>query len=296
MNIDTLLSAVLALVMFSIGTSLELSDFKNVFKFPKALFTGLFLQMFFLPILAFFVCMFVPISVEFKIGILILTLCPGGATSNFINYLLDLKTALSISLTLINTLLILFTIPLGYGLFAGYFNQVGVSLSLDFKVIFNNIFTNVLLPVVLGLAFRQMFLQMVLKLRNPLKYLSSVLLAVVFAVKIFAGEDQAGVGLVIQDFIKILPVILGIHFMAMFLSYFLSKAIKIEQFRALTISIEVGLQNTTLALLITSKILVNTEISKPSIVYAMFSFFTTILFGYYFKQRILKTGKSSINS
>jgi len=94
MDVDNLLSAALALIMFSVGTSLELSDFKNVFKFPKALFTGLILQMVFLPILAFLICAFAPISVDFKLGILILTLCPGGATSNFINYLLDLKTAL----------------------------------------------------------------------------------------------------------------------------------------------------------------------------------------------------------
>ena len=289
MNVDTLLSAALALVMFSVGTSLELSDFKNVFKYPKALFVGLLLQMIFLPILAFLICIFAPISIPFKLGILILSLCPGGATSNFINYLLDLKTALSISLTLINTVLILFTIPVGYAVFAGYFDQGGAALTLDFQTSFVSIFTHVFLPVVVGLVFRQMFKQLVMKMSKLLKYLSSALLGLVFGVKIFAGEDQGGVGLVMQDFIEILPIILFIHIASMFLSYFLSKAIKIEQFRALTISIEVGLQNTTLALLITSIYLTNSEISKPSIIYAMFSFFTTILFGYYFKQRILKT-------
>ena len=134
MTVDHLLTLALALIMFSVGTSLEVKDFKNVFAFPKALCTGLFLQMIFLPALAFLICILVPIGVDFTLGILILTLCPGGATSNFINYLLDLKTALSISLTLINTILILFTVPLGYGLFAAYFNKGGATLSLDFML------------------------------------------------------------------------------------------------------------------------------------------------------------------
>ena len=289
MSVDLLLSITLALIMFSVGTSLETKDFKNVFQYPKALFTGLTLQMIFLPILAFFICAFAPISVEFKLGILILTLCPGGATSNFINYLLDLKTALSISLTLVNTVLILFTVPLGYRIFASYFQQEGMPLNLDFKTTFYSILGHILLPVILGLAFRQMFLPLVIKVSKPLKYISSLLLGVVFAIKIFAREDKGGVGLEIEDMLSIVPILLIIHFSSMFLSYFLSKAIKIEQFRALTISIEVGLQNTTLALLVTSIYLANTEMSKPSIVYAMFSFFTTILFGYFFKQRILKT-------
>ena len=288
MTVDNLLSVVLALIMFSVGTSLELSDFKNVFKYPKALFTGLFLQMIFLPIFAFIVCIYAPIGTDFKLGILILSLCPGGATSNFINYLLDLKTALSISLTIINTVLILFTIPIGYSLFAAYFKMEGAVLSLDFQSIFIGVFGYVLLPVVIGVALRQMFLQLILNISKPLKYLSSLLLGVVFGIKIFAGEENGGVGLEMQEILVILPILLAIHFSAMFLSFFLSKAIKIEQFRALTISIEVGLQNTTLALLVTSIYLVNTEMSKPSVVYAMFSFFTTIIFGYFFKQRILK--------
>ena len=124
-----------------------------------------------------------------------------------------------------------------------------------------------------------------------MKYFTTFLLALVFAIKIFAGKDQGGSGLEMHDMIIILPVILFIHFSSMFFSFLLSKSIKIEQFRALTIGIEVGLQNTTLALLITSVYLANNEISKPSVVYAMFSFFTTILFGYLLKQRILKNTK-----
>lgn len=291
MNVDLLISVALSIIMFSIGTSLVIDDFKNVFKFPKALTVGLVLQMLFLPLFTFLFCLFLPISNELKMGIIILSLCPGGATSNFINYLLELKTALSVSLTLINSVLILFTIPLGYTFLANYFEGDGAELTLPFSTTFVNIFLVILLPVLLGLAFRQMFAQIVKSLTKPMKYFSTLLLGIIFTIKIFAGEDKGGSGLEMNDILVILPIILFIHLSSMFLSYLLSKSIKIEQFRALTIGIEVGLQNTTLALLITSVYLVNNEMSKPSVVYAMFSFFTTILFGYLVKQRILKNTK-----
>ena len=123
MSVDDLISIALVIIMFSIGTSLVVDDFKRVFQFPKALTVGLILQMLFLPLFAFALCYFLPISNEFKMGIVILSLCPGGATSNFINYLLDLKTALSVSLTIINSVLILFTIPLGYQFFNSFFSE-----------------------------------------------------------------------------------------------------------------------------------------------------------------------------
>ena len=288
MNVDHLISAALGVIMFSIGTSLVADDFKKVFQYPKALAVGLVLQMLFLPALTFVVCLFLPISIEFKIGILILSLCPGGATSNFINYLLELKTALSVSLTIINSVLILFTIPLGNAFLTNYFGHQSTELSLPFSSTFVSIFLVILFPIILGLAFRQMFPQLVKSLGNPLKYFSTLLLGIIFTIKIFAGEDKGGSGLEFVDILIILPVLLSIHFASMFFSYLLSKYIKIEQFRALTIGIEVGLQNTTLALLITSVYLANNEMSKPSVVYTMFSFFTTILFGYLLKQRILK--------
>jgi len=291
MNVENFISAALACLMFSIGTSLRISDFKNVFKYPKALTFGLFLQMLFLPVLAFFVCYFLPISNEFKMGIVILSLCPGGAVSNFVNYLLNLKIALSVSLTIINSVLILFTIPLGFKIMANYFGSEGAELSLPFLSTFLSIFFVILLPVILGLAFRQIFPKLLKLLAKPLKYFSTLMLAIVFSIKIFAGKDQGGTGLEFHDVLIILPVILFIHLSSMFFSFLLSKSIKIEQFRALTIGIEVGLQNTTLALLITSVYLANTEMSKPSVVYAIFSFFTTILFGHLLKRRILKHTK-----
>ncbi len=289
MSVDTLITLALGIIMFSIGTSLLIDDFKNVFQYPKALTIGLILQMLFLPILAFSVCYFLPISNDIKMGIVILSLCPGGATSNFINYLLDLKTALSVSLTMINSFLILFTIPLGFLFFNQFFGTKEASLTLPFYSSFQSIALIILLPVIVGLAFRQMFPDLTIRLANPMKYLSTLLLAIVFAIKIFAGETQGGAGLSAGEIVRILPIILFIHICSMILSFLLSKSINIEQFRALTISIEVGLQNTTLALLLTSVYLANNEMSKPSIVYAMFSFFTTILFGYFVKNRILKT-------
>ena len=112
MFIDYLLSAVLMLITFAIGSSLRFADFENIFKKSKPLYLGLFLQMVFLPICAFIIAELVNLPPAEKVGLIIVAICPGGTTSNFISYLIKADTALAVALTAINSLLILLSIPL----------------------------------------------------------------------------------------------------------------------------------------------------------------------------------------
>lgn len=288
-SIDSIITLVLALLMFSVGTSVTFSDFQKIFKASKPLLLGLSLQIFMLPLIAFVICLVAPLNPYFKLGIMILSLSPGGATSNFISYLLDLKTALSLSLTLINSLLILVTIPVGITFFSQYFLAAATSVKLDVISTIQDISIIVLVPVIIGIAFRQMWPKVIDRSRTYLKNVSTFLLGLVFVIKYFADEDKGGSGLTIVETINILPYVLLVHLLSMFLSYFLARRFNIEQFQSITISIEVGLQNTTLALLVSSVYLGNNELSKPALVYAMFSFFTTFLFGYFAKKKFSLT-------
>jgi len=287
-TVDDIIFLVLALLMFSVGTSVELKDFRKIFSASKPLFLGLFFQILLLPFIAFIVCVLSPINPLFKLGIMILALCPGGATSNFISYLLDLKTALSLSLTLINSLLILITIPLGVAFFSQYFLGESSNVKLDWLKTIQDISLLILVPVVIGIAFRQMWPLFIEKTKTLLKFGSSFFLGLIFIIKYFAEEEKGGSGLTATETLNILPYVLLVHLLSIFISYFLARRSKIEQFQSITISIEVGLQNTTLALLISSVYLENNELSKPALVYALFSFFTTFLFGYFAKRKSLK--------
>lgn len=283
--IDILIPLVLALTMFSVGTSLELSDFKEIAAKPKLVGLGLGLQMLFLPAVAFLICLVLPISNAWKLGIIILSLCPGGATSNFISYLLELKTALSISLTAINSLLILVTIPVGVNLGAQVFMHTSTSFSLSAAETFINVLLIVLVPVSLGLLFHRRFRALSERFKQPVKVVSTLLLATVFAIKFFGSEENGGSEIKWDDILVLAPIMLVFHLVTMTLGYWAAnRLLKGSAYDAITIGIEVGLQNTTLALLIATVMIGNEQMAEPTLVYAMFSFFTTLGFGYLAKR------------
>lgn len=278
--IDILISVMLALIMFGIGASLQPKDFNNVFFHPKALITGLSLQMIFLPLFVFLVAWLAPISPALKVGLFILSLCPGGTTSNFISYLVGAEVALSISLTIINSVLILFTIPTLTRLGLSYFMGTEQQIQLPVLQTITQIFLLTLFPALVGLGFNKLFPILSGHIKQPLKYINILLLALVFGIKFFAGESQGGSGISASDIFNILPFALATHLGSMILSYYFAKVTKIDNRNATTIGIEVGLQNTALALLVTGTLLRNNEMTKPALVFAIFSFFTTLAFAW----------------
>ena len=282
--IDFLIGAVLALIMFGIGSSLKPADFRSVFNHPRALSLGLVLQMIFLPLLFFSIAWFSPFSPEIKVGLFIIALCPGGTTSNFISYIVGADVALSIALTSINSFLILLTIPTLTNFSLNFFLGVEQSIQLSAAETLAHVFLIVLLPAFLGLLFNQFYPKTSSKFQNPLKYINTLLLALVFGIKFFGDRTSGGSGISTAEILHLLPLILLAHVIAIFVSYYTSRFIKLDNLKATTVSVEVGLQNTALALLVTNNILQNNEMTKPALVYAIFSFFTTLLFAYLFKR------------
>lgn len=292
--IDILISTVLALIMFGIGSSLKPADFKEVFDHPRGLSLGLALQMIFLPVLFFMVAWLSPFSPALKVGLFIIALCPGGTTSNFISYIVGANVALSIALTSINSFLILLTIPLLTNLSLSFFMGMEQSIQLSATETIISVFLVVLLPAFLGLLFNGRFPKTSAKLQGPLKYINTLLLALVFGIKFFGDQSNGGSGISIGEITELLPLILLAHVIAIFVSYYAGRAVKLDNLKATTISIEVGLQNTALALLVTNNILQNNEMTKPALVYALFSFFTTLLFAYLFRRFGKKTLEQSL--
>jgi bile acid:sodium symporter len=279
MFIDYLLSAVLMLITFAIGSSLRFSDFENIFKKSKPLYLGLFLQMVFLPICAFIIAEFSNLPPAEKVGLIIVSICPGGTTSNFISYLIKADTALAVALTAINSLLILFTIPVlsnwAVAVFMGGHTEVSLPI---FNMVWE-VAKIIIIPAFLGLLFNRFFPNTSLKMRFLLKVTNTILLGIVFFIKFFGDEQSGGSGISVDEIFRLLPATLLMHLSAMTLSYFIAlKSFKLPGVQATTISIEVGLQNTALAILVAGTLMGNTDMTKPALVYAIFSFFTTFIF------------------
>lgn len=278
--IDYLISSVLAAIMFGLGLSLTFSNFKQIVLRPKAFFVGLGAQMIFLPSVAFLILLFSGLPDVFKVGIMILAVCPGGTTSGFVTYLFKGNVALSISLTVVNSILTLFTIPIVVNLALWYFMHTEVELHLPIGQTILQMFLITLLPAFLGVLVRTFKSSFAEKLQNPVKYIMIVMLALVYLIKFFAGDEHGGSGITIDEMWQIFPYALIFNVACFVFSIFIGKVSKLKIRDAFTIAIEVALHNTTLALLIAGTLLQNQEMAKPALLYSLFSFWSALIFGF----------------
>lgn len=290
--IDILLQVTIFLIMISVGSSVVLDDIRKIFKKPKKIIIGLILQILVLPIIAIIIAIFASIPVYYKIGIVILAACPGGAMSNFISYLTRADVTLSIALTSINSFITMITIPLYATLSFFIFMGNGVSIDLPVIPIISKVLLIVILPTMIGMFLRYKFEDMTLKLRIPFKVVSTVLLLLIFLVKFFGAPELGGSNIGLEAMLLLFPYLLILNIAGLFVGYFVSKKISTSKRTAATMGIEVGLQNTVLALLVADVILKNPAIGHPALVYAMFSFIVTFLFALFtMKNRSLDISK-----
>ncbi len=270
--------------MFNLGLSLTFENFRRIIHYPKPLIVGLFSQMILLPLIAFIIAYFSGLSPEFKIGIILIAICPGGATANLITYWLKGNVALSISLTSINSLLILITIPLMLFFSMTVFAAEGNFVVLPFWETVGNVFLMVILPVMLGLLFKHYYNERAIKVERVLKYISTFLLAVVFSFAIFLNKD--GDKSLIDFYRQVIPHVILLNVLGMLAGFFAGWIFRFKTDTLITLPIEVGIQNSTLAITIaiSASFLNNPMISVPATVYGMFTFFTALIFGYLVKR------------
>lgn len=282
--VDLSINLVLALIMLGLGLSLTFQDFKNLFRHPKSLFTALGIQLLVVPAIAFLLAVISGQNDSVKVGIVLVSLCASGASSNLITHLFKGNVALAISMTSINSFITLATIPLLTSLAMNFFIGKDASFQLPVWHTVAQIFLVTIVPAIIGILVKRRFPNFAGALEKPLKYILTLLLALVFTVKIFFGESSGGTGITFAEVMQLLPYLLSLNVLAMLVGFFISGAFKLPFADRYTVSIEVSLHNTALALLIGGNILHNPEIEKPAVVYAMFSFFTAVIFVYFIKR------------
>jgi bile acid:Na+ symporter, BASS family len=279
-TIDILVSTVLGLIMFGVGLSLTVEKFTNIIKHPKAFSLALASQMIALPLIAFFVATVANVSNETKVGLVILAASPGGSTSGFITHLFKVDVALSISLTAINSFLTLFSIPFVVNIALQHFMGQNTNIVLPFWDTFVHIFFIALIPAGLGVAVHHRFPVWANRVKNPTKWVMIILLAISFTIKMFAGKSSGGSGITLAQSLTIIPSALTLNIACLIFGYLFLKIFGFSHSTNLTASIESGVHNTTLAFLIAGTLLQNQEMVKPPLVYAMFSFWTALLWGF----------------
>lgn len=279
--VDILVSIVLGLVMFGVGLSLSARDFEHILSHPRDLLLALTSQMVALPIIAFILTLLHPsLPPEIKTGFIILAASPGGATSGLITYLFRGNVALSISLTSVNSFLTLFSIPLIGNIALRHFMGQESDLHLPFWETVLQIFSITIIPASVGIFLRHRFPYWAQLMERPARYVMLSLLLIVFLIKIFAGENQGGTALTLEDIQMVLPHALVQNALSLSFGFFFLKFAGSRHPSRLTAAIESGVQNTTLSFLIAGTLIGNQEMVIPPLIYSMFSFVTACIFCY----------------
>ena len=240
---------------------------------------GLAAQMLALPVIAFSIAWIFPVPPEIKVGLFLVAICPGGATSNLLNYLLNGNLALCVSLTSINSFLTQISIPLLLNFALRFFMHSEADIQLSFWETLQHIVLITLVPVIIGIVFARYYPVISKKIQKPMKWSMPALMAIALVGAIVLEKKERMVEMTTSDYITILPMTLVLNAAALFAGYYIAKWSKLSKKSSVTISLEVGLHNTVLAIYIATTLLKMPIMALPAIVYAMFTFFTSAAFG-----------------
>ena len=271
----------LGLLMLGMGLSLTIEDFKQVVVHPRSLITGLFCQMVLMPLVAFGITMIADLPQEIKIGFIIIAICPGGATSNLISYLLRGNVALAISMTTVNSLLTLITIPLLLYFALHYYLDVSRLIPLPLGPTIIKIFYVTLLPTSIGVLIRYYRRNIAHKLEHHLRYILPILYGIIFIIAIL-GTKRVHPTELPGIYFHVAPWGLLLNLIGMSLGLIMARLYRLKNQDQISLTVEIGIHNSALAITIagSAMFLNNYVMAIPAIVYGLFSFITTLLFGY----------------
>lgn len=235
-KLSILITPLLQIIMFGMGTALSLKDFEGVIKMPKAVGVGLLCQFTIMPLLGIAVATLFNFPAEIAAGVVLIGASPSGLASNVMAYLAKANVALSVTMTAVATLLAPLMTPLWMKLLAGQYVPV------EFWGMMWSIIKIVILPIIAGLIFNKLFHGKAEWLDKSMPYLSMAAIAVIISIITAAGRDSLltiGLALIAAAFIH--------NTVGYFLGYWFCRLIKMNEKDCRTISLEVGMQNGGLA-------------------------------------------------
>ena len=275
-----ILAGSLIIIMLGMGLSLVFDDFKRIIIYPKAIVIGLTNQLIILPILGFAIASLFSLRPEISIGIMILAACPGGPTSNLITHLAKGDTALSVSLTALSSFVTILTIPFIVNFALVHFLGEGQVVRLNVLETIIQIFVIIVIPVVIGMTIRHFKEGFALRMAKPVRTASGIVIALVIIGIVIKERENF-----VSYFQQAGLVALALNVATMTVGYFSSRIFKIIDKRAVSISIESGIQNGTLAITIAVVLLGNSEFAIAPAIYSLLMFFTGGVAIYYGLRR-----------
>lgn len=282
-----LLPLSLAIIMFGMGMTLIPKDFTRITKYPKAAFIGIMNQLVFLPIIGFSLAVAFNLDSTMAIGLMILAAAPGGPTSNLITQVCKGNIALSVTLTAIVSFATILTIPLILSYALEYFGSTtDVVIKLPIWDIILQILVIIIIPISIGMFVRRSKPAFATRMEKPMRTASTVIFVLIFIAIVaakwkFLGDAMKQVGL----------VTLLLNVATMTLGYLTARIFKLNLKDAISITVESGIQNGTLAIVIATTVLNNLDMAIPIVAYSIWMFVTGSILMWYFGKRNNSTEK-----
>lgn len=281
------LSFALVLMMTGLGLELTIKDFLRLKLQPKAIFLALFTQQIVLVMLAFLLCLFLELPPLLAVGLMLLAASPTGPTANLVSYLYQGDVALNITLTIINTLICMFTLPFILQLSLYYFlgDQQFITLPTD-KIL--QVFLIISIPVAIGMLLRAMLPRIIPQLNKLMRLCAALLLLLIFFYALYKEQHH-----LLEYFAEIGFATALFCLISLLMGYLLPHFAGIAQQQARTCAFFTGIHNAGIAITVALSVLANTTIALPAGIYSLFMYFFTFLFGYILTRPAILPRKQS---
>jgi BASS family bile acid:Na+ symporter len=276
------LPAALAVVMFGLGLALTAADFARVARQPRAVGGALAAQVLVLPAVCFGLVELFGLDPVLAVGMMLLAASPGGTTANLMSHLFKGDVALNVTLTAVNSVLAVLTLPIVVNLALGHFDPAtgGGELGLQFDKV-AQVFAIVLIPVAGGMLVRRWAPGFADRADRPVRILSAVVLAAVIVGALVAERENLAGYLA-----SIGPVAAVFCALSLAFGYAIPRALRVEHRQAVASAFEVGVHNSTLAIAVAVSVLGSEELAVPAAVYGILMFPLALAAGFLLTRRV----------
>jgi BASS family bile acid:Na+ symporter len=264
MVIDTLLPLALAFIMFALGLTLVVADFKRVFTRPRAMLIGVAGQMLVVPLFAFAISLSWRLPPDMAVGLMILAACPGGVSSGLLTHLARGDTALSISLTAVTSIAAVMSVPFVVDLSMRHFMQTAVSVDFPLLKMVRGVFLLTTVPVVLGMSIKAWRPALALRLERPAGRLATGLFILIVLATFFSQRQ-----VLMENLASIGPAAMLLNASVIAAGLGLAFAAGLGRRDRIAVATECGLQNAGLGIFIAASVMQSPAMTVPSVVYAL---------------------------
>ncbi|WP_225730183.1 MULTISPECIES: bile acid:sodium symporter family protein [unclassified Nocardia] len=273
----------LALVLFGLGLTLTTADFARVLRYPKAAAIALACQILVLPVICFGLIHLFGLTGALAAGMMLLVAAPGGPSANLFSHIAGGDVALNITLTAINSVIAVFTMPLIAAFAFDRFLDDGSKLGVRPDK-FIQVFAIVLVPVAIGMLVHRRFTAWAERMRRPVKIGSGVVLALV-VVGAFAQQPKTFA----DNFGKLVTLCLVLSTISFLIGYFVPRLARVDADQAIASAMEIGIHNGALAITVAVSVLHNDKMAVAPALYGLTMNIPAVIAAYLLARYIRKT-------